>query len=111
MQCQSQGRCTLPKAVLDRIVANPNLLQTEARIAPAIRNDVFSGYWIRGLTPGSAIGDLGFRVGDKITHVNGQALADDAQALALYLSLPKTRSFTIRYERNGKPLTKAVAVQ
>lgn len=81
------------------------------QVAPAIRNDVFSGYWIRGLRPGSLAGDLGFRAGDKITHVNGHALSDDTQAMALYFSLPTTRSFSIRYERNGTPLTKSVRVQ
>lgn len=109
--CPSSGRCTLPKATFDRLVANPQRLQSEVKTAPAIRNDVFSGYWIRGVPRGSTVADLGFRVDDKITHVNGYFLGDDAQALALYLSLPQARSFSIRYERNGKPLTKVVAVK
>jgi len=110
-RCETAGRCTLPRATFDRWLNNPAQLQAEVRTAPAIRNDVFSGYWIRAIQAGSAASDLGFRVGDKLTHVNGKALYDDVQALTLYSTLPSTRSFTIRYERNGTPLTKQIVVK
>lgn len=59
---------------------------------------------------GSPVHQLGFRSGDKITHINGRDLTDDAQAMALYWSLGSSKVFKIRYERGGRAQVKTVRV-
>ena len=92
------------------MVASPQRLSREATVVPAIRNDVHSGYKLSTVKPGSSVAALGFRSGDKITHVNGRDLTDDIQAMSLYMSLSSTRVFKIRYERGTQKLVKTVTV-
>lgn len=94
----------------ESLSASPERLQSQVRVVPAIRNDVFSGYKIKSITPGSSVSKLGFRPEDKLTHVNGYDLTDDVQAMQLYLSLSTTRLFKIRYERGGRSMLKTIVV-
>ncbi len=109
--CESAEKCFVRESFFDAITASPDRLEAHAEIVPAVRNDVFSGYKLKTVKPAGAVAGLGFRAGDKITHVNGRDLTDDAQALQLYISLGSTRVFKIRYERNGQARAKTVLVQ
>ena len=107
----SGSQCTVTRQHFEVLAASPERLQSQVRIVPAIRNDVFSGYKIKSVTPGSSVSKLGFRPEDKLTHVNGYDLTDGVQAMQLYLSLSTTRLFKIRYERGGRPTLKTIAVR
>jgi type II secretory pathway component PulC len=72
---------------------------------------VFSGYKLKTVRSGTAVHQLGFRSGDKITHINGRDLTDDAEALGVYMSLSGTRVFRVRYVRGGATRTKTVTVE
>ena len=110
VRCSSSAKCTIDKAHFQRLVAAPSRLQSQVDVVPAIRNDVFSGYKLKKVRSGSDAARLGFRAGDKITHINGHDLTNDADALALYMSLGSSRLFKIRYERNGRRQVKTVTV-
>ncbi len=110
IRCASGSACTITKRKFDDLRSSPSKLQKGVDIVPAIRNDVFSGYKLKRVTSGSPVHQLGFRSGDKITHVNGRDLTDDAQAMALYWSLGSSKVFKIRYERGGRKQVKTVRV-
>jgi len=110
-RCQSADVCSIDKAAFDSLVASPTKLQAQADVVPAISNDVFSGYKLKSVRSGTAVHQLGFRSGDKITHVNGRDLTNDAEALAVYMSLSGTRSFKVRYVRSGSTRTKTITVE
>ncbi len=110
IRCASAASCTITKAKFDDLRASPSALQSGVDIVPAIRNDVFSGYKLKRVSAGSPVHALGFRSGDKITHVNGRDLTDDAQAMALYWSLGSSKVFKVRYERGGRKRVKTVRV-
>jgi type II secretory pathway component PulC len=110
VSCESSSRCTIEKDLFDDMVASPQRLSRDAKVVPAIRDDVHSGYKLSYVKPGSSVAQLGFRSGDKITHVNGRDLTDDIQAMSLYMSLSSTRVFKIRYERGTQKLVKTVTV-
>ena len=93
------------------LVASPTKMQSQADVVPAIRDDVFSGYKLRTVKPGSTVAQLGFRSGDKVTHVNGRDLTNDAEALAVYLGLSSTKTFKVRYVRDGQTRTKTIKVE
>ena len=69
------------------------------------------GYKLTTVRRGSSIERLGFRSGDTITHVNGHALADDADAMALYFGLGQTSTFQVRYLRGGSPGVRTIKVR
>ncbi|MEM6292640.1 MAG: hypothetical protein AAGA54_15315 [Myxococcota bacterium] len=106
----SGSRCTITKRKFDDLRASPSRLQSGVDIVPAIRNDVHSGYKLKRVSSSSPIHAFGFRSGDKITHVNGRDLTDDAQAMALYWSLGSTRVFKVRFERGGRKQVKTISV-
>lgn len=108
--CESDASCTIRRSYFDSMVSSPSKLEAQAKIVPAIRNDVFSGYKLSWVRPGSAIDQMGFRSGDKITHVNGSDLTDDAQAFALYLGMSSTKSYKVRYVRGAQTRTKTIRV-
>ncbi len=111
IRCASASQCSIAKDTFDDLVASPQRLKSQVDIVPAIRNDVHSGYKLRRVSSGSAVHRLGFRAGDKITHVNGRFLGDDAQAMALYWSLGSTRVFKVRFERGGRKSVKTISVR
>lgn len=110
IRCSSGSSCTVARGKFDELRSSPSKMQKGVDIVPAIRNDVFSGYKLKRVGSGSPAHQLGFRSGDKITHINGRDLTDDAQAMALYWSLGSSKVFKIRYERGGRKQVKSVRV-
>ncbi len=110
-RCSSPDACTIDRAHFEGLVASPTKMQSQADVVPAIRDDVFSGYKLRTVKPGSTVAQLGFRSGDKVTHVNGRDLTNDAEALAVYLALSSTKTFKVRYVRDGQTRTKTIKVE
>jgi len=78
---------------------------------PAVQNDVFSGYKLKTVKAGSSVAKLGFRAGDKITHINGKDVTDDIEAAQIYFALGSTKVFKIRYVRGSSALLKTVVVE
>jgi hypothetical protein len=110
VRCESASKCTITQAYFDKMVASPSAMQSQATIVPAIQNDVHSGYKLKSIKAGSSVAKLGFRAGDKITHINGRDLTDELQAAQLYMGLSGTKVFKIRYERGGSSQVKTVVV-
>jgi type II secretory pathway component PulC len=110
-RCKSADVCSIDEAYFDGLVASPSKMQAQADVVPAISNDVFSGYKLKTVRSGTAAHQLGFRSGDKITHVNGRDLTNDAEALAVYMSLSSTNLFKVRYVRGGSTRTKTITVE
>lgn len=107
----SGSTCTVERAYFKSMIGSPSKLQSQANIVPAIQNDVHSGYKLKTVKSGSAVHKMGFRSGDKVTHVNGYDLTSDLEALALYSELGSTSKFNIRYERGGAARTKTIVVK
>lgn len=110
IRCAGASSCTITKRKFDDLRASPSALQSGVDIVPAIRNDVFSGYKLKRVSSRSPIHALGFRAGDKVTHVNGRDLTNETQAMALYWSLGSSKVFKVRYERGSRKLVKTIRV-
>ncbi len=105
------SRCTISRAYFDKMTSSPSAISSQATIVPAISNDVFSGYKLKTVKPGSNVAKLGFQSGDKITHINGKDLTDDIEAAQVYFSLGSTKVFKIRFVRGGSQQVKTVVVE
>ena len=93
------------------MVASPSKLKSQVTVVPAIANDVHSGYRLKSVKSGSPAYKLGFRRGDKVTHVNGHDLTNDLEALALYAGLGSTKKFHVRYVRGGASRSKTIHIK
>lgn len=68
------------------------------------QNGTIVGMSIEDIGEGSCLGALGFRTGDLVRTINGQAL-DWAAWPTLYQSITKNGSAVVRLDRGGKSLT------
>ncbi|MEZ4430752.1 MAG: PDZ domain-containing protein, partial [Nannocystaceae bacterium] len=100
------GTCPISRAEFNKYLSNPAGLSSQASVSPT-----GLGYKLTTVRRGSSIERLGFRSGDTITHVNGHALADDADAMALYFGLGQTSTFQVRYLRGGSPGVRTIKVR
>ena len=93
--------CSMDRAFLESLLANPAQLTKQARIVPSQRDGETQGYKLYGIRPSSLPKLLGFKNGDMITAVNGEKLASVDQAMALYTKLRRASELDIEFERKG----------
>lgn len=93
--------CTIDRAFIDHVLANPALLAKQARVVPSLRDGETRGYRLYGIRPGTLPKLLSFKNGDMITAVNGTPLDSIDAAMELYTKLRKAKSFEIEIERKG----------
>lgn len=101
IRCASESRCTIDRGFMATMMANPASMVRQARIVPSTRDGVTLGYKLYGIRPGSIPRALGFKNGDLITEVNGNALSSIDEAMALYSKLRTETTFTLQIERKG----------
>ena len=109
--CRVADECTIQRAEIDALLADPNRASGQLRYMPHISGGKHRGYRLLSVTPGSEVADLGFRKGDVITRVNGYNLSDDGDLFALYMELSTTSSYRITYTRAGIQRLKTVRVR
>lgn len=96
-------RCTMDPTFVDTVLANPTLFATQARVVPAIRDEVMSGFKLYGIRPGSLPKLLGFKNGDTIVSMDGNPMGSLDQAMEAYVSLRGAKKVEIELLRKGTP--------
>jgi S1-C subfamily serine protease len=97
--------CQLKHGVFDRILDNMTLLQTSARLVPAVKDGQLIGLKLFAIRPGSLFAILLLRNGDLVRKVDGRSIASPEQALETYAKVRNTKSISVELERAGQPLT------
>ncbi|MCB1877334.1 MAG: hypothetical protein KDH88_15280 [Chromatiales bacterium] len=82
----------------------PGLL-SDVEIRPKRSGGAVRGYSVARARPGGLAYRLGFRKGDVITHLNGQALSGKTDAWQLFEKLKGEQSISVSLERDGSPLS------
>lgn len=78
----------------------------------AILNEVPQGAYVRGVLTGSAAETAGIKVGDIITEVDGQKIADTTNGLADIINKKKVGDqIKIKYWRDGKTTEVSAALK
>lgn len=108
--CESETRCTIDQVFIDTALANPASLTKQARIVPAVRDGVTTGYKLYGIRPGSLPKALGLKNGDLVLSVNGHPLASMDEAMKLYTTLRRAKRFDVGIERKGTPFTLTIEI-
>jgi type II secretion system protein C len=108
---ESMTNCTVDKAFVEKLMANPAQLTKQARIVPAVADGETKGYKFYGIRPGSLPKLLGLKNGDLLTSVNGHELESLDQAMDLYNKLRRASHLSVTVERKGKLIQKEIDIK
>lgn len=91
----------IPRAEIDKTLANLNDVAMQARIVPAFKDGVAQGFKLFSIRPDSIYSKIGIQNGDVIKRINGFDLNSPEKALEIYSKLKESTRIDIEYERNG----------
>jgi type II secretion system protein C len=112
ISCDGEGNsCTVERAFVEKLLANPAQLAKQARIVPAVRDGETKGYKFYGIRPGSLPKLLGIKNGDLLTSVNGHQLESLDQAMDLYNKLRRASHLSVTIERKGAVVQKEIDIK
>ncbi|MCX4242947.1 type II secretion system protein GspC [Paraliomyxa miuraensis] len=111
INCPNENTCTVDRAFVEKLMANPALLAKQARIVAKQKDDEVVGYKLYGIRRGSLPKLLGLKNGDMITAVNGEELKSMDKAMALYTKLRRASNLSVSIERKGKTINKDIQIQ
>jgi type II secretion system protein C len=112
ISCDAEGNsCTVDRAFVEKLLANPAQLAKQARIVPAVRDGETKGYKFYGIRPGSLPKLLGLKNGDLLTSVNGHQLESLDQAMDLYNKLRRASHLSVTIERKGALVQKEIDIK
>lgn len=109
INCPNENLCTVERAFVESLIANPMALAKQARIVPAKDGEV--GFKFYGIRRGSLPKLLGLKNGDKLVAVNGEDLVGIDQAMGLYGKLRRASNLQVTIERKGKTINKEIQIQ
>lgn len=98
------GRYRIKRSGLNRVLGNTTLLARSARIVPSIRNGVPNGFKLYAIRPNCVYSHFGFRNGDTINAINGQAITSPDKAREIYVKVRNASKLTIQFTRRGRPM-------
>jgi type II secretion system protein C len=111
INCSSEDACTVDRAFVESLMANPAQLAKQARIVPSQKDGETQGYKLYGIRRGTIPKLLGFKNGDMLKAVNGEDLTSVDKAMGLYTKLRRASNLSVTIERKGKAITKEITIQ
>ncbi|MCX4245255.1 type II secretion system protein GspC [Paraliomyxa miuraensis] len=110
IQCTDKGDCTVDRAFVEQLIAQPKLLMGQGGAAPATTEDGAPGFRLRGVRKGTLPDLLGLKNGDVITEVGGTPLTMDAVA-GLYGKLRHASHIEVTVDRRGQRVTRQLSIR
>jgi len=101
----------IPRAEIDKTLANLNDVAMQARIVPAFKDGVAQGFKLFSIRPDSIYSKIGIQNGDVIKRINGFDLNSPEKALEIYSKLKESSRIDIEVERNGAAVRKTYNVK
>lgn len=91
---------------LNKTLGNLNEVAMQARIVPAFKDGVATGFKLFSIRPDSIYSKIGIQNGDVIRRINGFEINSPDKALEAYTKLKEASHIEIDVERNGSTVTK-----
>jgi general secretion pathway protein C len=101
----------VPKAELDKALANLNDLAMQARIVPAFKDGQAEGFKLFSIRPDSLYSKIGIVNGDVIKRINGFDMNSPEKALEIYTKLKDANRIDVEIDRNGSAVRKTYNVR
>ncbi len=101
----SSTQFNVPRAEVDRALADLNAVLTQARAVPNFENGLPAGYKLFQIVPGSIYDKLGLKNGDTLTGLNGAAINDPGKAFEMLAELKTSSRLELNVKRDGKAST------
>jgi general secretion pathway protein C len=100
-----ENRFVIARAEVEKARSNVGELLKQARLEPSMANGQTVGFVVKMIRPNSLLGQLGLRLGDVVTRVNGVELNSPEKALQIFQQLREARRLTIDLNRGEDPVT------
>ena len=101
----------MPRATLQRLLDDPSLVSTSARVVPSVRNGDADGFKLYAIRPGSFYAKLNLQNGDTIRAVNGYELTSADRALEVFNRLGSATTVTVDVVRRGQPVILTISIK
>jgi S1-C subfamily serine protease len=101
----------IPRETVQRLVDDPSLLGTMARVVPSIRNGEADGYKLYAIRPSSFYAKLNLANGDTIRAVNGFEMTSQDRAEEAIRRLPSASTVTLDIVRRGQPMSLTILIK
>ena len=111
IDCPARERCTVERAFLEDLFAEPSILARQARLMPSLENGTPDGFKIYGIRKNSLFDLFGFVNGDTLLAVDGKSLESPERALEAYGAVRKASSFELKIRRKLETFTKTIEVR
>ncbi len=107
----SENEYEVPRAEIDKTLSNLNDVAMQARIVPAFKDGVATGFKLFSIRPDSIYTKIGVQNGDVIRRINGFDLNSPEKALEVYTKLKEANRIDIEIERNGSVVRKTYNIR
>jgi type II secretion system protein C len=111
IDCTDENNCTVDRAFVDQLLAKPQQLMTQARMAPVAKDGETAGFRVSGIKSGSLAKMIGLKNGDVVSEINGQRLGNIDDALAMYQKLRNANHLSVTVERGGALIKKEISIK
>ncbi len=102
---------TVPRTVVDQVLANPMAMARGARVVPAMSMGKTEGFKLYAIRPTSVYAKLGFSNGDLVREINGFSLDGPDKVLEIYTKLRDATSLEIALTRRGRDETIRIEIR
>jgi general secretion pathway protein C len=110
IKATSENEYDISRAEVDKTLSNLNDVAMQARIVPAFKDGVATGFKLFSIRPDSIYSKIGIQNGDVIRRINGFEINSPDKALEAYSKLREAGRIEIEVERNGSVVRKAYNV-
>lgn len=101
----------IEKSEIDKTLSNLNQVAMQARIVPAFKDGVATGFKLFSIRPDSIYAKIGIQNGDVIRRINGFEINSPDKALEVYSKLKEAGRIEIEVDRNGRTVRKTYNVR
>ncbi|MGC4113954.1 MAG: type II secretion system protein GspC [Myxococcales bacterium] len=101
----------IPRDEINKALGNLNDIAMQARIVPAFKDGVSTGFKLFSIRPDSLYTKIGIQNGDIVRRINGFEINSPDKALEVYTKLKESNRIEIEVDRNGSAVRKTYNVR
>jgi general secretion pathway protein C len=111
IDCANENSCTVDRAFVDKLMADPRQLMSQARMFPVTKDGETAGFRVSGIRGGSLATMIGLKNGDVVSEINGAKLGTIDDAMAMYQKLRRASHLSVTVERGGAVINKEISIK